>query len=1582
MANQVGTELTSSRGGADVRLGDWGLYRSAYERDSCGFGLIASLDDTASHWVLQTAISSLNRLTHRGAIAADGKTGDGCGLLIKQPTAFLRAVAAEAGFTLNGQFAAGLVFLNRDPAKAAHARGVLTEQLRLEKLPVAGFRALPVNPQACGPEALKTLPIIEQVFVNAGGDIDEATFNRKLYLARRRTEKRLEADDPVFYVPSLSASTIVYKGMVMPQFLAQFYPDLKDPRMEASVVVFHQRFSTNTMPQWRLAHPYRYLAHNGEINTVQGNRSWAVARGPLFRSPVLPDLTDILPVVSLQGSDSQSLDNMLELLLVGGLDPMHAMRMLVPPAWQSVDMIDPDLKAFYEYYATHMEPWDGPAGIVLTDGRYVCCTLDRNGLRPARWVITENRHITIASEAGVWDYLPEEVVKKGKLGPGEMLALDLQTAELMDTKRVDDLLKSRHPYKAWLKKGVRYLQTDLIDPRLAAEPFDRDTLAVFQKMYNVSAEERDEIIRVLAEDESEAVGSMGDDTPMPVLSKKVRSLYDYFRQQFAQVTNPPIDSLRESIVMSLQTQIGPECNIFVPAQHHAEQIVLSSPVLSQRKLRQIVALADSGVPNEFIDLQHGEQDLKTALLKICDHAENAVRSGKIVLLLSDRYLVKGKVPVHALLATGAVHHRLVKTGLRCKCNILVETGTARDAHHFACLIGYGATAVYPYLAYQTLFDLMRTGALKMEAAMRQELGRSYRRGIRKGLFKIMSKMGISTIASYRSAQLFEIVGLGDEVVGLCFEGSDSRIAGADFDDLKADADHLAQRAWDPREKVEQGGLLKYMHNGEYHMYNPDVIATLQSAVMSGDYGQYREFAALVNQRPVSCIRDLLKLTPGTAIPIDEVEPISAIIARFDSAGMSLGALSPEAHEALAIAMNRLGARSNSGEGGEDPVRYGTEKNSKIKQVASGRFGVTPEYLINAEVLQIKIAQGAKPGEGGQLPGHKVNDMIARLRFARPGVGLISPPPHHDIYSIEDLAQLIFDLKQVNPRALVSVKLVAEPGVGTVAAGVAKAYADLITISGYDGGTGASPLSSIKYAGTPWELGLAETHQTLRANELRHRVRLQTDGGLKTGLDVIKAAIIGAESFGFGTAPMVALGCKYLRICHLNNCATGVATQHNVLRTKYFIGLPDMVINYFKFVAQECREIMASMGVRSITELIGHTELLEIQPGETSKQRKLDLKPLLANSQLVSSKPQYCVDPHNQPFDKGALAEKMLSDMQSAIETKSGGTFSYTVNNFHRSIGARISGEIAKRWGNTGMSAAPLIVNLKGSAGQSFGVWNAGGLHLHLEGEANDYVGKGMAARQDSPEAARPFELRRARHHHHGQHLPVRRHGRRTVRCGHQRRTLRRAQFGRPGRGGGGGRSLLRIHDRRRGLRARPHRGQFRRRLYRRLRLCARHGARFRRPLQPRIDRHPPRVARRHGHPRTAFARIDRTARGGDGQRVGRAAPQRFSQLHRPVLGGQAEGGRHRLAAGKSAARRLRAPPHRSWPTSTCNSWKFRARIPTSAPWKCASRNFARSIQSTAPKQRRPRPDAASPAATRSANGSARFTTTFRTGWRW
>jgi glutamate synthase (NADPH/NADH) large chain len=1305
------------------------LYRESFDRDSCGFGLIAHMDDRASHWIVETAIGALKRLTHRGAVAADGKTGDGCGLLLKKPDEFLREVAAEAGLRLRPLYTAGMIFLDPDEAIAARARAVLEARLVQTGLEVAGWRLVPINPAACGEQAMKTLPRIEQIFVNAPEGMDSAEFNRHLFMARRRAELLLEPEDSRFYVCSLSAHTVSYKGMVMPEFLPAFYPDLGEERMRTSVCVFHQRFSTNTLPQWRLAQPFRLLAHNGEINTIQGNRSWSLARSRTFQSPLLPDLNEIQPLVSMTGSDSSSLDNMLEVMLAGGMDVLQAMRMLTPPAWQGIDDIDPDLRAFYEYQAFHMESWDGPAGIVLTDGRYAACTLDRNGLRPARYVITRDRHITIASEIGVYDYPAESVVAKGRLGPGEMIAVDLRSGELLNSGAIDELLKRRAPYKKWLREGVRYLDSELVDVHMAAEPMEPAQIAIYQKMFNISNEERREVIRVLAESEQEAVGSMGDDTPMPVLSLRVRPLFDFFRQQFAQVTNPPIDSLRERIVMSLQTEIGREWNIFEGKPEHARRVVMNSPVLSQRKLRQLLNSPDFGISHEFVDLNYPEAlPLQAAIADICARAEAAVRAGTLVVFLSDRYLKEGMMPVHALLATGAVHHHLVREGLRCDCNIIVETGTARDPHHFACLIGYGATAVYPYMAYQCLQHMRRNGEIRVPEGESRQLGRAYRRGIRKGLFKIMSKMGISTIASYRGAQLFEIVGLGDEIVERCFSGTVSRIQGADFGDLHEDQLALARRAWDAHEEVDHGGLLKYVHGGEYHAFNPDVVATLQAAVNTGSYDNYKVFARLVNERPVATLRDLLQIRPaGAPVPLAEVESIEAILPRFDSAGMSLGALSPEAHEALAIAMNRLGARSNSGEGGEDPARYGTEKSSKIKQVASGRFGVTPEYLVNAEVLQIKIAQGAKPGEGGQLPGHKVNEMIARLRFAKPGVGLISPPPHHDIYSIEDLAQLIFDLKQVNPQALVSVKLVAEPGVGTIAAGVAKAYADLITISGYDGGTGASPLTSVKYAGSPWELGIAEARQVLRANGLREKIRLQADGGLKTGVDVIKAAILGAESFGFGTAPMVALGCKYLRICHLNNCATGVATQNKVLRSKHFIGLPEMVMHYFRFLAEEVRELLAGMGVRSIEEIIGRTELLERLPGLSARQRKLDLQPLLGHGGLSPESPNFCITPRNEPFDKGELAERMLKDVLPAIDARSGGVFEYPVRNFNRSIGARISGEIARRWGNYGMCDAPIELRLRGSVGQSFGVWNAGGLRMTLEGDANDYVGKGMAS---------------------------------------------------------------------------------------------------------------------------------------------------------------------------------------------------------------------------------------------------------------
>jgi glutamate synthase (NADPH/NADH) large chain len=1323
-----------------------GLYDPRFEHDSCGFGLIAQIDSKPSRWLVETAVSALARLNHRGAVAADGITGDGCGLLLRRPEAYLRAVGEKAKWRLGSVFSAGNLFLPRDEQRALHCRRVLEEELHRLEVRVVGWRALPTRPEVCGETARATLPAVAQLFVSGSASMDTAAFDRALFLARRRAERRLAAEAE-FYVLSLSAWTLSFKGMVMPEHLPDFYPDLAREDLTSCAVLFHQRFSTNTAPQWKLAQPFRMLAHNGEINTIQGNRNWMQARSAKWRSPML-DLRDIGPLVSLEGSDSQSLDNALEVMIAGGMDMLQALRILIPPAAHSLEQLDPDLAAFYEYYALHSEPWDGPAGIVFCDGRYAGCTLDRNGLRPARWLLSADNHFTVASETGVWDCPVERIVAKGRLGPGEMMAVDFHRGEVLDSKAIDRINAARAPFKRWLKAGVSYISTDLIDPALAAEPMDSDTLGRFQKRFQLTREERESVLRVLAETEAEAVGSMGDDIPTAVMSGHVRPLYDHFRQAFAQVTNPPIDPLREGLVMSLATQIGRERNIFESSPENARQILLNGPVLSQRKLRQILAMEDLAHAHTRIELYfRPEEGLEHALRRLQRQAEQAVRDGCAVLLISDRYPPSDSMlAVHALLATGAIHRHLVETGLRCDCNLIIETATARDPHHFACLLGFGATAVYPYLAYQTLFDMGRNGLIHGHDGEQSELGRSYRRGIKKGLLKILSKMGISTISSYRGAQLFEIVGLADAVVDLCFRYTPSRIGGAGFDDLQADAQTLARLASDQVAPLDPGGLLKYMHGGEYHMYNPQVVQGLQRAVKTGDWHDWQAYADAVNQRPASTLRDLMQLKPlGPPLPLDAVEPIEAILPRFDSAGMSLGALSPEAHEALAIAMNRLGGRSNSGEGGEDPLRYGTEKSSKIKQVASGRFGVTPEYLMHAEVLQIKIAQGAKPGEGGQLPGHKVNPLIARLRYAKPGIGLISPPPHHDIYSIEDLAQLIFDLKQINPEALVSVKLVSHAGVGTIAAGVAKCYADLITISGHDGGTGASPISSIRYAGTPWELGLSEAHQTLRLNTLRQKVRLQVDGGFKTGLDVIKGALLGAESFGFGTAPMIALGCKYLRICHLNNCATGIATQDERLREAHFTGLPERAMNFFRFVAEETRRWLAQMGARSLAEIIGRSDLLEVAQGRTERQRQLDLAPLLANAALDCEAPNHCVAARNPPRDTGALNARMLEDMRAAIEHGNGTEIDYLIHNHDRSVGARVSGEIARRWGNLGMADRPIIARFTGSAGQSFGVWNAGGLHLYLEGDANDGVGKGMAGGRIviRPPAGARFDTREA-----------------------------------------------------------------------------------------------------------------------------------------------------------------------------------------------------------------------------------------------
>ncbi|PKG85310.1 glutamate synthase large subunit [Colwellia sp. 75C3] len=1301
------------------------LYDHSVQKDNCGFGLIAHQHGETSHKLIKTAISALDRMQHRGGIASDGKTGDGCGLLLQKPDSFFRAVAADNNWKLGKKYAVGMIFLSPDPIEAALSKKVLEQELANESLTLIGWRTVPTDTSVLGEIAIGNLPKIEQIFVDAPPGWRNLELERRLYMARRRAEKRIT--DERFYVASLSCLVTIYKGLMMPVDLPNFYLDLADIRMQSAICVFHQRFSTNTSPQWHLAQPFRYLAHNGEINTINGNRQWSRARTHRFKSPLLPDLQDAAPFVGQKGSDSSSLDNMLELFLAGGMDLYRAMRLLMPPAWQNSPLMDDDLRAFYEFNSMHMEPWDGPAGVVMTNGRHVACNLDRNGLRPARYVITRNGFITLASEVGIWDYGEDEVVEKGRVGPGEMLAIDTYTGKISHSCDIDNDLKDRHPYREWLDKNIRRLVPfDQLEANLIGQRVFTDLeMTQYHKMFNYSYEEIQQVIRTLAENGQEATGSMGDDTPMAVLSSQTRTLYDYFRQQFAQVTNPPIDPLRERYVMSLGTCIGREHNVFNETSGHADRMLFSTPVLMYTGLKQLRELDPEHYRSDTLTLSFKvEEGLEAAIRRLCDEAETLVRnSGTVILVLSDRNIQAGLLVIPAAMAVGAVQKRLVDQQLRCDSNIIVETGSVRDSHQYAVLLGLGATAIYPYLAFETIEQLVEQGQIDLSA---RDAIVNYREGINKGLLKILSKMGISTIASYRCAGLFEVIGLNEDIMKLCFSDLPSRLKGADFSDIQQDAINLTRKAFLPHQKVNHGGLLKYVHGGEYHAFNPNVVNYLQRAVQNGDYNDYRTFADEVNNRPIATIRDLLKLKDDCEpIALNEVEAESEMFKRFDSAAMSVGALSPEAHEALAIAMNRLGGFSNSGEGGEDERRYGTVKNSRIKQIASGRFGVTPHYLVNADVLQIKVAQGAKPGEGGQLPGDKVSPLIAKLRYSVPGVTLISPPPHHDIYSIEDLAQLIFDLKQVNPKAIISVKLVSGPGVGTIASGVAKAYADFITISGYDGGTAASPLTSVKYAGCPWEMGLAEAHQSLVTNGLRHKVRLQVDGGLKTGVDIVKAAILGAESFGFGTAPMVALGCKFLRICHLNNCATGVATQDEVLREQFFKGLPEQVMNYFKFIARDVREILASLGVKTLTDIIGRTDLLIQVDGITSKQSKLDLSPIIApvvadeNTALHQTQ-------ENTAFDKGQLNQNILAAASDAVAHSKGGEFRFNIQNTDRSVGATLSGEIARHHGDQGMAASPITIHLSGTAGQSFGVWNAGGLHMILTGDANDYVGKGMA----------------------------------------------------------------------------------------------------------------------------------------------------------------------------------------------------------------------------------------------------------------
>ncbi len=1294
------------------------LYKENDFRDNCGFGLIASIDGVQSRKIVQDSIDALVSMTHRGGIGSDGKTGDGCGFLIDINSDFyIKTLQKEQKIKLQNRFAIGQLFYFQSIKKLIPQ---IDRILSKEGLNLITHREVPTDKSILGNIALDCLPNIYQLFIESNDkDLSEDKFQTAILQARKFIEE-IYLNDEKLYFCSMSSKTIIYKGLMLPRDINNFYLDLKSKHFKSSICVFHQRFSTNTSPRWHLAQPFRLLAHNGEINAIRGNRNWVKARSNLFKTPLIPKIQKFKQIVNEDGSDSSALDNMIEVLVKGGVDIFKSIRMVLPPAWQNTQLLDPDVRGFHEYNSMHMEPWDGPAGIVMSDGEWAICVLDRNGLRPARFQIDDNKIITIASETGVRPVDEKNVTFKGRLSPGGIIAVNTKTGEIFSEKQIDDRLKNRAPYRDWLKENTIYVESSLDKyegPGL--KKIDSEKFNVSSKLFLLFKEERTSVIKPLAIDSQEGTGSMGDDTALAVMSKMHRQIYDYFRQQFAQVTNPPIDSLREASVMSLETCYGPELNIFDETPEHAKRLVTASPVLSYKKLQSIIT--NPYFKCEEIKLEYKKQiNLKSALKSLQKKVILSAKKGNTIIHLKESLPDKNLLPINALLAVGCVHQQLVTLGLRSKVNLVITSSSARDTHQIACLIGFGATAVYPSLAYQTILDLTERNELKGDA---HENCARYRKGINKGLLKIISKMGISTISSYRGSQLFEIVGLNNEIVDLCFTNSVSRIQGKNFNDLDEDIRVLNDYARSNLTDMSVGGLLKYVHGGEYHTYNPEIVKKLQEAVSTGSNDSYKEYKSLVDNRPPAMLRDLLKLKHSKKKISKEPEKLGKIIKRFDSAGMSLGSLSPKAHETLAEAMNTLGARSNSGEGGEGKHRYGTNKMSKIKQIASGRFGVTPHYLVNAEVLQIKIAQGAKPGEGGQLPGGKVNKLIAELRYSTPGVTLISPPPHHDIYSIEDLAQLIYDLKQVNPKALVSVKLVSEPGVGTIASGVAKAYADLITISGHDGGTGASPLTSIRYAGSPWELGLAEAHQSLRDSGLRHKVRLQTDGGMKTGLDVVKAAILGAESFGFGTGPMIAMGCKYLRICHLNNCATGVATQREDLINQHFIGEKQKVINYFEFIANDVRQHLREIGVSKLEDIIGQTHYLEQIPDIEDHYKKIDLSGLLETN-LNSNESHFCTVKKNKPWDKGKLSKKIMVKAVKFIDKEKKGSLNFNISNRDRSIGASVSGYIAEKYGENGLKNT-LSLNFKGSAGQSFGCWNANNLNLTVDGDANDYVGKGM-----------------------------------------------------------------------------------------------------------------------------------------------------------------------------------------------------------------------------------------------------------------
>jgi len=1322
-----------------------GLYNPAHEHDACGIGFVASIPGHKSHDIIRKGIQVLLNLAHRGACGCDPETGDGAGVLIQIPHKFFLRECEKLGFTLPtpGRYGVGMTFLPVEKHPRLQCEGILERIVREEGLTLLGWRDTPVYASAIGRVARASQPYIQQIFVGCGPAMDEDGFERKLYVVRKRAENEIREsgieDAEMFYIPSLSCRTIVYKGLLLAPQIANFYRELSDPDVVSALCLVHQRFSTNTFPSWQRAHPYRYIAHNGEINTLRGNVNWMYARQSLLKSPLIgDDLKKLYPIIAPDGSDSSNFDNVVEFLFQAGRSLPHVMAILIPEAWAGNPHIKPEKRAFYEYHACLMEPWDGPAAIAFTDGRVIGATLDRNGLRPGRYLVTHDDLVVMASEAGVLDVPPEQVKRKGRLQPGKMFLVDTVEGRIVSDKEIKQKLAERQPYAEWVKENQITID-QLPEPSRMHFP-DVETLLRRQRAFGYSDEDLKMILGPMASSGEEPVGSMGTDTPLACLSDKPQLLFNYFKQLFAQVTNPPIDPIREEMVMSLISYIGSERNILDEAPENCHMLKLEHPLLTNRELEKLrrVSFRDllaTTLPALFRPAE-AEAGLRRALDELCQRASRAVKAGYSLLILSDRGVDKDYAPIPCLLALAAVHNLLVREETRTQVALITESGEPREVMHFALLSGYGASAINPYLALESVENLAWRGELG--DGITPELAvKGFIKAIKKGLLKTFSKMGISTLQSYQGAQVFEAIGLNKELIEAYFAGTTSRLEGIGLEVLAREAQLKHEFAFRPLTEFETelavGGNYHQRVDGEYHLLNPLTISKLQQAVRAGSFKTFQEYTELIDRQSsnLCTLRGLMKFKKGDKpVPIEEVEPAKEIVKRFTTGAMSFGSISKEAHETLAIAMNRIGGKSNTGEGGEDEERFQPDPNgdlrrSAVKQVASARFGVTANYLVNADELQIKMAQGAKPGEGGQLPGHKVDEVIARLRHSIPGVGLISPPPHHDIYSIEDLAQLIYDLKNVNPHARIAVKLVAEVGVGTVAAGVAKAHADVVLISGDTGGTGASPLSSIKHAGIPWELGLAETQQVLLLNDLRSRIRVQTDGKLQTGRDVVIAALLGAEEFGFATTPLIAMGCVMMRKCHLNTCSVGIATQDPVLR-KQFQGQPEHVINFFFFLAEQVRQYMAELGFRTVDEMVGRVDLLDVEPAvDHWKARGLDCSAILYNPPLPSRVARCCVHAQDHGLH-GALDHQLVEHSLDALLSLSSVEINLPVRNVHRSVGTMLSGEIARRYGSAGLPDDTIRIHLSGSAGQSLGAFLAKGVTLRLEGDANDYVGKGLS----------------------------------------------------------------------------------------------------------------------------------------------------------------------------------------------------------------------------------------------------------------